>query len=157
MPNIVILPYEAKYCSDIIDLFYNTVHAINAQHYTQAQRDVWAPQNIDKNRWHSTLANNYALVAIVDDALAGFADVAGSGYLDRLYVHKNCQHIGVATALVDALEQHCIENSVLNIETHASITAKPFFEKRGYKVVKEQTVERGGQFLTNFVMVKHLV
>lgn len=29
-----------------------------------------------------------------------------------------------------------------------------FFEKRGYKVVKEQQVERAGVLLTNFVMIK---
>ena len=36
--------------------------------------------------------------------------------------------------------------------THASRTAKPFFEKRGWRVVKEQQVERHGVLLTNFVM-----
>jgi putative acetyltransferase len=41
-----------------------------------------------------------------------------------------------------------------DIVTHASVTARPFFEKRGYKVVKEQQVERQGIFLTNFVMIK---
>ncbi len=41
-----------------------------------------------------------------------------------------------------------------DITTYASITAKPFFEKRGYKVVKEQRVERQGIFLTNFCMKK---
>ena len=41
-----------------------------------------------------------------------------------------------------------------DVVTHASITARPFFEKRGYRVVKEQQVERNGVFLTNFVMVK---
>ena len=41
-----------------------------------------------------------------------------------------------------------------NSVTHASITAKPFFEKRGYKVVKEQKIERQGIFLTNFLMKK---
>ena len=40
------------------------------------------------------------------------------------------------------------------ITTYASITAKPFFEKRGYKVVKERQVERQGIFLTNYVMIK---
>lgn len=41
-----------------------------------------------------------------------------------------------------------------NIVTHASITARTFFEGRGYKVVKEQQVERKGIFLTNYVMIK---
>ena len=38
--------------------------------------------------------------------------------------------------------------------THASITARPFFEKRGYRVIREQLVERRGEKLKNFVMEK---
>lgn len=34
---------------------------------------------------------------------------------------------------------------------HASITAMPFFEKRGYKVIREQHVERSGVILANYV------
>ncbi|MFR3031966.1 MAG: GNAT family N-acetyltransferase, partial [Blautia sp.] len=71
-------------------------------------------------------------------------------YLDRLFVHKDYQRKGVATAICDKLEQMAQGDVV----THASITAKPFFEKRGYKVVKEQKVERQGITLTNFVMKK---
>ncbi|MBS7337450.1 MAG: GNAT family N-acetyltransferase, partial [Thermoguttaceae bacterium] len=42
------------------------------------------------------------------------------------------------------------------ITTCASITAKPFFEGRGFRVVKRQEVERQGIRLVNFVMVKRL-
>ena len=80
----------------------------------------------------------------------GFGDIDGSGYLDRLYVHRRHQGKGVATALCDRLEQVCAGV----ISTHASITAKPFFEKRGYRVIREQQVERQGVALTNFVMEK---
>lgn len=38
--------------------------------------------------------------------------------------------------------------------THASITAKPFFQHRGYRVVRKQEVIRHGVALTNFVMEK---
>ncbi len=40
----------------------------------------------------------------------------------------------------------------ITIITHASVTAKPFFEKRGYRVVKEQFVERKSVFLKNYIM-----
>ena len=42
----------------------------------------------------------------------------------------------------------------VTITTYASITAKSFFEKRGYKVIKEQHVERKGVLLTNYLMEK---
>lgn len=74
-----------------------------------------------------------------------------TGYLDRLYVHKDYQHHGIASSICDRLE----EKAPAVITTHASITAKPFFEKRGYVVLKKQQVERQGILLTNFVMKKN--
>ena len=38
--------------------------------------------------------------------------------------------------------------------SEVSITARPFYEKFGFKVAKEQTVEIRGQKLRNFVMEK---
>ena len=71
---------------------------------------------------------------------------------DRLYVHADHQNQCVATAICDALEQ----TAPGNITTHASITARPFFEKRGYKVIKEQQVERQGFFSQTSVMEKEM-
>lgn len=76
-----------------------------------------------------------------------------TGYLDRLYVHADYQGQGIGTAICDELESAV---NVSQFVTHASITARPFFEGRGYQVVKEQQVERCGIYLTNFVMIKEL-
>ena len=42
------------------------------------------------------------------------------------------------------------------ILVNASITAKPFFERRGYRVVREQQIERKDVILTNFAMEKDM-
>ncbi len=68
-----------------------------------------------------------------------------------MYVHKDYQRQGVATAICNELEQVFEVDKII---THASITAKAFFKKRGYKAVKKQQVKRQGVFLTNFVMEK---
>lgn len=56
-----------------------------------------------------------------------------------------------ASVICEELEQAV---HTTKIRTHASITAKPFFERRGYKVIKEQQVIRSGIFLTNYAMEK---
>ena len=90
-------------------------------------------------------------MAVEGGQITGFGDMDDTGYLDRLYVHKDFQHRGIATALCDKLERAV---RAPRFTTHASITAKPFFERRGYKAVKEQQVERKGVLLTNYVMIK---
>ena len=77
--------------------------------------------------------------------------MTNDGFLDRLYVHKDYQKKGIASALCDRLEENC---AAAYFTTHASMTARPFFEKRGYRVIREQQVERQGVALTNFVMEK---
>ena len=46
----------------------------------------------------------------------------------------------------------CIRDRKITV--HASITARPFFEKRGYRLVRSQTVERRGVQMQNFHMEK---
>ena len=99
--------YQPSDCKTLTELFYYTVHTVNAKDYTEEQLNVWATKQMDLEKWN-------------------------------------------ATAICDQLEQ-AVGGS---ITTHASITARPFFEKRGYQVAKEQQVERQGIFLTNYVMIR---
>ena len=82
--------------------------------------------------------------------IVGFGDIDESGYLDRLYVRAEYIGKGVGKALLARLEDAVSGD----ITTHASVTARAFFEKAGYGVVRRQTVERRGELLTNFVMKK---
>jgi len=45
---------------------------------------------------------------------------------------------------------------ITTVTTHASVTARPFFESRGYEVVQSQEVVREGIFLKNYKMNKTL-
>lgn len=142
--------YQSPDCKEVTELFYNTVHIVNAKDYTKGQLDVWATGQVDLEKWNQSLQEHYSIVAIDNEIIVGFGDIDKDSYLDRLFVHADYQGKGIATAICNQLEQ-VVEGK---ITTHASITAKPFFEKRGYKVIKKQKVERQGIFLTNFVMEK---
>lgn len=136
---------------EILELFYQTVHVINAADYTPEQLNAWADGKPDRDVWGKSLLEHRTLVAVCDGKIAGFADMTADGYLDRMYVHKDYQNRGIAAALLKRLEDGCHTGKFV---THASITARPFFEKKGYHVVKSQQVERKGQMLMNYVMEK---
>ena len=147
---MIIRKYQASDCKELADLFYNTVHIVNAKDYTKEQLNVWATKQVDLEKWNKSLQEHFSVVALDNETIIGFGDIDKTGYLDRLFVHANYQKKGIATALCNQLEQAVLGD----ITTHAPITAKPFFEKRGYKLVKEQQIERQGIFLTNYVMIK---
>lgn len=44
--------------------------------------------------------------------------------------------------------------ALFHATVHASITARPFFERRGYAVVRGQRVRRHGVMLENYVMCR---
>ena len=131
---MMIRKYQEKDCKELAKLFYDTVHFVNCKDYTKEQLDVWATGEVDMERWNASFLEHDSFVAIEKDRIVGFGDIDRTGYLDRLYVHKDVQGKGIATALCEKLENTVCTQKIV---THASITAKPFFEKRGYAVVKE--------------------
>lgn len=144
-------PYTSGDCPKLAALFYDTVHTVNAADYAPAQLDAWATGAVDEAAWDRSFQAHRTLVAVEGDEIVGFGDMDSSGYLDRLYVHRDHQGQGIATAICGALEQGC---DAAQFTTHASITAKAFFERRGYTVLRPQVVERGGVLLCNYVMAK---
>lgn len=147
---MILRKYQSADCRELTELFYRTVHIINAKDYTEEQLNAWADGQADLEKWNKSFLEHYSIVAEEEGRIVGFGDIDQTGYLDHLYVHADYQGRGIATAICEQLEQTVRGRLV----THASITAKPFFEKRGYQVIKEQKVERKGIFLTNFVMEK---
>ena len=148
---MILRKYIPSDCEQLAKLFYQTVHSVNAKDYTKEQLDVWATGNVNLQEWDKSFTEHYTVVAIKNNIIVGFGDIDVSGYLDRLFVHREHQREGIASAICDELEQSA---SVKTITTHSSITAKPFFEHRGYRVIQKQTVIRNGIALTNFIMEK---
>lgn len=144
--------YQRSDVREIMQLFWDTVHTVNRADYSEQQLDAWAPKTMAVKQWENSLAVHHSIVVEYNGTIIWFGDIILTGYLDRLYVHKDYQRMGVGTAIADRLEQYAADCRIPVVTTDASITAKPFFEKRGYRTVREQTVIRCGQALKNYRM-----
>ena len=136
----------------VLDLFRTSVHTPCRSDYTPDQLSAWAPEDLDEAPWARRLQCQTFLLAEEDGALMGFASLEGD-YLDLLYVHPRHARRGVGTVLCDALERQCTGR---RITVHASLTARPFFARRGYRTVEPHQVERRGVTLINYFMEKEL-
>lgn len=143
--------YVPSDCASMAQLFYETVHAVNACDYPEEQLNVWATGSVDMEKWDRSYRSTRTVIAEENGEIIGFGNMDRTGYLDMLYVHKDHQREGVATAICDELES-C--SAAVNFTVHASITARAFFEKRGYRMVCRNIVERGGLQLINYIMTK---
>ncbi|WP_125767061.1 GNAT family N-acetyltransferase [Lapidilactobacillus wuchangensis] len=151
--NFQLREYRSTDLTELTQLFYQTVHQVNCRDYSVDQLNAWADGQLDLPAWNASFLDHETIVAVnLTGQLVGFGDLAATGYLDRLYVHAAYQHQGIATTICDRLEH---DYSGPAITTAASITARPFFQQRGYQIQRQQQVIRHGVALTNFVMVKY--
>ena len=44
--------YKQSDCKELSELFYNTVHNVNAKDYTEEQLNVWATGQVDLKNWN---------------------------------------------------------------------------------------------------------
>ena len=135
-------------------LFRDTVRTVNRRHYSQAQVEAWAPDEVDPEHWAARIQRLYFIVALRHGELAGFAGLHGDDDLDLMYVGKDHQGRGVASALLADIEREARVRGAKRLATEASLTARPFMERRGFKIVTQQEVPYNGQVFTNFVMEK---
>ena len=76
--------YQSSDCKEMAELFYNTVHTVNAKDYTKEQLDVWATGQIDLAKWDMSFQEHNSIVALDGKTIIGFGDIDKTGYLDRL-------------------------------------------------------------------------
>jgi len=102
------------------------------------------------DRMETRLAEQSGLVATKGDDIAGVVTWTENGYLDLFYIHADHQGQGIGSQLM----QHLIEGLSQGEEmaSDVSITARPFFERFGFKLVVEQTVSIDGVAFTNYSM-----
>lgn len=140
----------------IARLFTDTVRVINSADYSPEQVATWAPDPPDLDYWRQRLGVLTVFVSRDDSGITGFATFSRDGILDHLYVHKDRQRLGIATELCRRVEDEARKQGFRRMETAASITARPFFERAGYQLIDRQSVQFKGVEFTNFWMVKAL-
>lgn len=151
---IVIKPYNSDDLDAVIDIFQRAVRETASKDYNEAQIQAWS--QVDRHRWQMRRQSRPTWLAWIDEQPAGFTDLEPDGHLDMMFVHPNYKGGGVATALLNQVEAAARQQRLGRLFTEASITAKPFFEKRGFEIITAQQVEIRGQVLQNFKMEKFL-
>jgi putative acetyltransferase len=141
----------------IAQLYYDTILTVNSKDYSKEQIEAWASTYNNQEGWVRRMEEQYFYVAILDKIIVGFASMDKSGYFDLLYIHKDHQRKGIATALAAKIEEIAKETELPEITVQSSITAKPFFERIGYKIYGEKQKTVHNVPFTNALMAKKLV
>ena len=139
------------------ELFQNTVLVINRRDYSQSEVEDWASCGDNLSEIEDMIKTHYFIVAVNQRSqIVGFSSITPQGYLHSMFVHKDFQGKGIATMLLEEIERYAITSGIMRITSEVSLTARPFFEKRGYIVEEEQKRKANQLSLTNFWMAKRL-
>lgn len=84
----------------------------------------------------SKLEEWHAYVAVVDGGIVGTGSLSGKT-VRAVFVHPEYQGRGIGTKLMDAVENAANAEFEGILGVQSSITAQPFYAKRGFKVVRE--------------------
>lgn len=148
--------FQVQDAEAIAQLFHDTVREINCRDYSATQVKAWAPDNLYFRNWVEECASRITYVAELKGLILGFAELERSGHINCFYVHKDYQRCGVGKRLYQAIEAKAFDLGITNLTTEASITAKPFFQRVGFSVIKAQEVMRRDETFLNYVMQKWL-
>lgn len=154
--STTIRPYGPGDSAPTWTVFHEAVHRTGAASYTPAQLAAWDPGSGEPADWDARRAAAWTLVATVEDVVVGFADLTDAGVLDMLYVHPDHGRRGIARALVGAVLEEAGRRGLREVHTRASRVARPFFERLGFVVDRENADNLvRGQLVPNFSL--HIV
>ncbi|MEZ9658714.1 MULTISPECIES: GNAT family N-acetyltransferase [unclassified Vibrio] len=146
--------YQANDDKALWEIFFHTVRNVNVRDYSQQQVEAWAPSSFDFALWQKRMNGLQPFVAELDGCVVGYTDLQPSGLIDHFFCHHEYQGKGVGKALMEHVFTVGRVRGISRYFSEVSITARPFYEHLGFKVVNEQEVEMRGVKLTNYVMEK---
>jgi putative acetyltransferase len=144
--------YRQNDLDAVVLLFQRSVRDVANRDYSPAQVSAWAPESPDLAAWARRLGTGGVFICERKDHIVGFARVDDTGCVDLLYVHPMVQRQGVAHELFNYVISWAVSRGIRSLNAEVSITARAFFESMGFRVVRQQLVERGCVSLPNFRM-----
>jgi putative acetyltransferase len=151
--------YRDEDCGATRAVFERAVRLTALADYSDEQVEAWAPSGFsasDLAAWGVERASAQTVVAAEGDELLGFSDLVDGRLLDMLYVDPSAGRRGIATVLLTEIISLARAAGTSEIDTYASLTARPIFERHGFAVIEQRTPVVSGIAMTNFRMRRPL-
>jgi putative acetyltransferase len=148
--------YRPEDAAELYALYRDTTHQVNGKDYTPEQCARWAPAEFDIGKWQDRLRARNPFVAVSGKEILGFGELENDGHIDFFYVHFQHQREGIGSVLHEAIEKEALRLHLPYLHAAVSVTAKSFFVRMGFAVVKEQNNVVCGAPAPNFLMRKEL-
>ena len=132
-----------------------TIRNVNKHDYSPKQIKVWSSRtNVHRFRNSHNLAIRY--VAVEGGQIVGYSDFKKENPENfwGLYVHKNHLGKGIGSRLLEKMIKVAKKMGAKKFRLEATKTAKTFYQKKGFKVLKKTIHTIEGEQLEVYVMEK---
>ena len=140
MKRLTIRRAELNDAEGIIRSHICSIREICSKDYTAAQIEAWAGRDFRVDHWHQTISRDY--VWVIDDGheVQGFGHLALVGHdlaeLMGLYFSPKVIGQGLGKKMMELIMQTTCDHKIMRIDLHATLTARSFYEKFGFKETK---------------------
>ncbi|MEM6829612.1 MAG: GNAT family N-acetyltransferase, partial [Bacteroidota bacterium] len=137
---------------EIQQLFVGTVMSTCRSDYDMEQLNAWVSKAGDKERWKNFIVDQYFIIAETDGKMAGYSSLKNGNYVNLMYVHKDFLRQGIAGRIYEKLKGESLRLGFHQLTSDVSKTAQPFFETKGFKVIRENKNVIDGIAIVNYHM-----
>jgi len=144
---------EAGVCdsSAISELIQRTVRVSNAGDYSSQTIEIIC-ENFSPEKVVEKMRERDVFVCIQQERYVGTISL-GDDKLHSLFVVPEFQGNGIGTHLVSYVESHAVKRDHTKLRVSSSLTAKAFYDRLGYDVLKFEEREDGSTFLMEKILI----
>ena len=84
------------------------------------------------------------LAAIFKGKPAGTAQLTEDGWVCGMFVHNDCQGLGIGSKLIERLKGAARRRGIPAIRAHVALNAVDFYKKLGFRAVRKIKMEDAG-------------
>ncbi len=137
-------------------LFYQTVTTYGAMLFTKTEIKIYSRLATNTLYWQKKFKKDFIYNAKLNGEIVGSFSMDAFGNIEYVFVHQNYQGHGIAKDLYETIEEVAKQSNIQTLTTQINMLTKPFFERNGFEIIKNEVEVVGGEKIISYSGVKHL-
>jgi ribosomal protein S18 acetylase RimI-like enzyme len=137
-------------------LFYQTVVTYGALVFTKTEIKTYSRLAINKRYWQNKFNKDFVYNAKLNGEIVGSISMSVNGNIEYVFVHMNYHGRGIASKLYSIIEEVARKENITILTTPINLLTRSFFQKNGFKIIKNTSKVVGGNEVVSYSGVKYL-
>lgn len=138
------------------EIYSESTRRLNSRDYTPQQIERWVAKHADLPEWVERLKKTNPFVAVIKSRPVAFGELEGDGHIDFFYCHPDYQGQGAGSELLRTITAEALQLGLKSLHAEVSVTAEPFFTKKGFQVLEERNPIICGAPAKQYIMRKEI-